>query len=806
MKYILYLFLVFFSNLSFIQAQVSFGLPQKFNDQWKFKLDDNAQYLYPDFDDHQWRVVDLPHDWSIEAPLSPSLASCTGYLPGGIGWYIKSIHVPDSLKEKKIFIYFEGIYNKSEVYINGNLLGKRPNGYVSFMYDLTPYIQYNKENSLSVRVDHHEYADSRWYTGSGIYRNVWLIISEKVHIDQWGVFWHAPEISSKKAVVNVQVKVKNESRLKQNLTVRTELLSAEGEVVAQKSKKIFIPDTDSIGTIDLSVNVINPNLWNIQNPYLYRLKTSLQRDGKIIDESYTTVGLRKIMFDSKKGFALNDEWIKIKGVCIHHDAGCLGAAVPRKVWKRRLLNLKELGCNAIRMSHNPHAPDLYDLCDELGFLVMDEAFDEWKYPKKKSITGWNTGIPGYEGSFSFFEEWSDQDIRDMVLRNRNHPSVIMWSIGNEIDFPNDPYSHPILETATFNQPSVLGYLPNNPPAQELGSIARRLVNNVKELDSSRPVTAALAGAVMSNETDYPFVLDIVGYNYSEFQYQIDHEKFPERIMFGSETNNSFANWKAVRDNSYIFGQFIWTGIDYLGESREWPSRGYKHGLLDLAGFQKPEGFFRQAMWDDKPFIYIGTYLPNQKPDRSLNALPIWNYQLGETVRVVCYTNCQQALLLLNGHEIGQIKRYNDNSGYISWDIPFNPGNLEVVGLHEGKEVSRHVIQTSDRPHKIIAKVEESILSKEKDMTHVVIQIVDQNGIPVLLSDNEITCIIKGPLKLLGLESGDNSDMGDYRDNKQRVYNGRLVAYIQTIGEEGKAKISFSSPWLQTAEIDLDITK
>ncbi|HBX44410.1 MAG TPA: glycoside hydrolase family 2 [Porphyromonadaceae bacterium] len=785
-----------------IYAQVSFGIPQMINEDWLFQLGDDPKALAMDYDDSKWRKVDLPHDWSVEAPLSPHLASCTGYLPGGIGWYRKALFIPDLDKERKVFIYFEGIYNKSEVYINGQLLGKRPNGYISFMYDLTPYIQFGKENILSVRVDHSEYADSRWYTGSGIYRNVWLVYSDKVHIDQWGVFWQAKNITRKDAVLDVQVNVKNESSQKQDLTVFVELFSAEGKMVAEKSKKILMRGSSLLSSTELSLKIKKPVLWGMENPYLYRLRTSIISGNKVLDESELTVGIRSLKFDPDKGFALNGEWMKIKGVCIHHDAGCLGSAVPRKVWKRRLQNLKKIGCNAIRMSHNPQAPDVYDLCDELGLLVMDEAFDEWKYPKKKSITGWNTGVPGYQGSFSFFEEWSDRDIRDMVLRNRNHPSIIMWSIGNEIDFPNDPYSHPVLETATFNQPSVIGYLPDHPSAEELGKIAKRLAGNVRSLDTSRPVTAALAGAVMSNETEYPFVLDIVGYNYSEFQYKEDHLQYPERVMFGSETNNSFAGWKATRDNDFIFGQFLWTGIDYVGESREWPSRGYKHGLLDLAGFQKPEGFFRQAMWDTKPFIYIGTYNPNRDPNRSVNALPIWNYSKGENIRVVCYTNCQQAQLVLNGQTISTVKEYDDNVGFIAWDIPFQIGKLEVVGLNGKKEAVRYAIVTSGRPYKIIAEIDNLTLHKNKDLAHIAIQIVDEMGLPVLLSDDEITCQIEGPAKLLGLESGNNADMGNYRDNVQRVHNGRLMAYIETTGSEGNVKVTFSSPWLKTAEVYL----
>jgi len=530
----------------------------------------------------------------------------------------------------------------------------------------------------------------------------------------------------------------------------------------------------------------------------------LSVDGKIVDESVCKAGIRTLQFDANKGFALNGAWMKMKGVCIHHDGGVLGSAVPHQVWERRLKTLKSLGCNAIRMSHNLQAPDVYELCDELGLLVMDEGFDEFEFPKKKWLSGWNVGEPGFQGTFDFFEEWSDRDVASMVLRDRNHPSVVMWSIGNEVDYPNDPYSHPILNGSEFNQPVSGGYDPKKPGAERLGPIGKRLSGDIRAIDTSRPVTGALAGVVMTNETDYPKYLDVVGYNYSEDRYTMDHKKYPGRIIYGSENGHSYASWKAVRDNEYISGQFIWTGFDYLGESNPWPSRGFNSGMIDLAGFIKPRGYYRMAMWCEQPVTYIGTYLLTDNNRRGLwdSALPIWNYSEGDTVRVVCYTNCPQSQLLLNGAPIGSPRNLDDNTGIIFWDVPFKTGKLEVLGLQEGKEAARFSIQTSERSYAIIATPDKTSASKNRDLVHVTLQIIDQNGVPVMLADDEVTCTITGPARLLGLESANNTDMSDYRDNSHRVYHGSMLAYIQTTGQPGEVTLTFTAPWLTSAKVTL----
>ena len=782
-------------------AQVSFGKPEKINDGWQFYPGDAENAPSVDFDAGRWRTLDLPHDWSVEGTLNPSLASCTGYLPGGIGWYRKSISIPREKRQEKIYLYFEGVYNRSEVFVNGQSVGVRPNGYISFMYDVTPFVRFGEPNVIAVRVDHSRSADSRWYSGSGIYRDVWLITAGQIHIAQWGVFCHTQTAGNRKAILTVETEIENASGQKVDLTVVQQLLTADGKEVAQSTKKTGFSDHL---VQELTVN--NPVLWSTQHPNLYQLKTTLLQNGKIIDETTTSIGIRTFTFDPDRGFALNGQWMKMKGVCIHHDAGVLGAAVPREVWKRRIEILKETGCNSIRMSHNPQATDVYQLCDELGLLVMDEAFDEWEFPKRKWLKGWNVGIPGFEGSYDFFDEWSSRNAADMVRRDRNHASIFAWSIGNEVDYPNDPYSHPVLDGTTISQPIYGGYQPDRPDAMRLGKVAGRLASVIREHDTSRPVTGALAGIVMSNATAYPDALDIVGYNYTENRYAEDHAFYPKRIIYGSENRHDMMAWKSVRDNEFIFGQFLWTGIDFLGEAGAWPSRGSQAGLLDLCGFMKPRAYFRQALWAEKPVAYLGAYPVQEGRRASIDAAwPVWNFDDGRMIRVVCFTNAAKAKLLLNGNEIGQTKNYDDETGFISWDIPFMQGTLEVAGMDaSGNKTCGYTIRSSGRPFALTASSDHTDITKDKGLAQVSVQVTDADGIPVIMSDDELTCTIEGPARLLGLEAGNHADMGNYRDHVQRVFRGRLLAYIQATGDPGRITVKFSAPWLEPATVYIDV--
>ncbi len=797
---------LFFANT--VKAQVSFGKPEKINSAWKFNLGDDPKASSPGFDDQHWQKVNLPHDWSVKGHLSPSLASCTGYLPGGIGWYRKSIEIPATKQGEKVYLYFEGIYNHSEVYINGHTLGNRPNGYVSLMYDATPYIEFGKSNVIAVRVDHSKYADSRWYTGSGIYRDVWLVYAHPVHIAQWGVYAYPELKSNREAIVHIETEIENNTDNARSLVIQNELISPEGKVIARSEKKIQVAAGQNNKSIT-QLRVTNPQLWNLNHPALYCLKTKLIQRGNVIDESVLKTGIRSFAFDANKGLALNGKSVKVKGVCLHHDAGALGAASYKDVWKRRLLTLKEIGVNAIRTSHNPQATHLYELCDELGLLVMDEAFDEWELPKRKWIEGWNVGTPGFQGASEYFEAWGEKDLADMVRRDRNHVSIFAWSIGNEIDYPDDPYSLPVVHTG-FTQQIYNDTVNEKPNAMRLGDIAKRLVDVVKAYDNSRPVTAGLAGVDMSNKTGYPGSLDIVGYNYTESRYESDHATYPYRVIYGSENGHSVAAWKAVKENDYIFGQFLWTGIDYLGESGKWPSRGFNSGLVDLSGFIKPRGYFRKSLWSESPMAYIGTYQVSAEGSSvdnnklSIDAWPLWNYIEGQIIRVVCYTNAAKARLLLNGKVVGEVKDYEEGSGMIYWDILYQAGKLEVEGLNNNLElIANSLIQTTGRPHALIVSKEEPVITKTDGIAQLIVQVVDQDGVPVIVSDDEVSCHISGPGCLLGLEAGNNNDMGDYTDNKQRVYKGRMTAYIQSTNEGGPVKVKFSAPWLQSVETQIE---
>lgn len=779
-----------------------FGKQELMNDDWFFKLGDQKEWSNKNIDHSQWRKLDLPHDWSKESAASPEYASCTGYLPGGIGWYRKEFKIPANNRSKRTYVYFEGVYNNSEVFVNGKWVGKRPNGYVSFLYDLTPYLSFDGNNTLAIRVDHTQYADSRWYTGSGIYRNVYLVTAEAIHIREWGVSCVA-DVKEKNAQLTLQTELINKSKSTSNIQIIHEIFSPNNKRVATQSADcLSVPD--SIAKNKVTIDIANPELWSLENPALYTIRTRIYKNGKLLDEAENRTGIRTLTFDADKGFALNGKFMKVKGVCIHHDAGCLGAAVPKEVWRRRLMQLKKIGCNAIRMSHNPQSPCVYDLCDELGILVNNEAFDEWEYPKKKWISGWNKGKPGFQGPASYFLEWGKKDLADMVRRDRNHPSVIMWSIGNEVDYPNDPYSHPILDKEGIGQQHVKGYLKDHPHAERLGDIARELAAEVKKYDQSRPVTAALAGAVMSNETEYPAALDIVGYNYTENRYLSDHQKYPKRIFYGSETRHDLDAWKAVRDNPFIFGQFIWTGFDYLGEAGPWPSRGFTTGLIDLAGNIKPGGFFRRSLWLETPTIYLGTY-KTEKNKKSLltNAPATWNYKPGEEVRVVTYTNCEEAELYLNGQLIGQRKPYDPQTGIIYWDVPFSPGTLEVVGYNRNEQVSKDSLFTVDRPYAIKASLDKTKNIKDGECVHLEIQIVDKNGHLVPMADNDITCKLEGNARLLGLESGSNNASDNFRDNRQMCKKGRLTGYILVKGR-GELIVNLTSPSLKSAILKIDL--
>jgi beta-galactosidase len=783
-----------------------------FNENWKFFKGDQANAFLTTYNDNDWRSVDLPHDWSIEGPFDTKWASATAYLPAGIGWYRKTFTVPTNDKNKKVFIYFEGISKNGEVWINGHYLGKRPNGYISYQYDLSPYLNFGKQNILAVKVDHQEFADSRWYAGSGIYRNVFLITTDRLHIKKWGVFTTTPQVSKEKATMAVNVAIENNSTVNQTIEIQNTLSDSKGKIVAHATKSISVSASEEIVS-DVSLEISNPALWSTEQPSLYTLSTVLKKGTVLLDKIDTKVGIRDFHFDPNTGFTLNGLPMKIKGVCVHHDAGCLGAAVPNGVWERRLLRLKEMGCNSIRMSHNPHATELYDLCDKLGFLVMDEAFDEWEGGKNKWIQGWNVGTPGTQGYHESFAEWHERDLRDQILRNRNHPSIIMWSIGNELDYPNDPYSHPILDIGTNPQIFGRGYHPEAPNADRLGVLSRELVKIVKQYDTTRPVTAALAAAIISNETGYADALDIAGYNYQEYRYADDHKKYPNRIILGSENGFAKDAWDDVAKNDFISGQYIWTGIEYLGEAGKFPAKHSTSGLLDLGGLKKPEYFFRQSLWSDKPMVYIGTTLITNRDEATSfwtqkKADPTWNYAKGDKIRISCFTNCSSVELFLNNKSLGTKKRADfEKTGVIYWDTPFEAGTLKAIAKNANNKEIVQILKSAGPPTSITATADTKQMSSSKHgLAQIELTITDINGIPVFLTQPEISCAINGSAKLLGLENSNPTDTTRYKINKRKAYKGRLVAYVQAADKVGPVKLTFSSPGLKPAIVELEVIK
>jgi len=803
--------LIFFL-ISFV-FQVSGGQPvgreiQNFNFNWKFIKGDQPGAEKTSFNDSGWRTLDLPQDWSIEGPFSREWASGTGYLPGGIGWYRKTFNISSDMVGRKIFIYFEGVYENSEVWINGTYLGKRPNGYISFQYDLSPWLKYGKENIIAVKVDHSKYGDSRWYTGSGIYRNVKLVITSPVHIKNWGVRYTTPEISPEKAKLNIEVTVLNELKTASTFNISNYLIAGK-DTIGKTSQKIALePSGEKV--VFQTIDVIKPKIWDVDDPNLYSLVTILE--GKDTKDNLTTeVGFRSFRFDADKGFFLNGKNIKLKGICLHQDAGALGSAVPRKEFERRLDILKELGCNSIRTSHNPYSPDFLELCDIKGFIVIDEAFDEWELPKKKWIEGWNKGTPGKDGYSSVFKDWATTDLTDFVLRDRNHPSVFMWSIGNEIDYPNDPYTHPILSTQA-NPQTFAKYDQKLPDANRLGEVARELVATIKKLDTTRPVTAGLASVLMSNETGYADALDVVGYNYQEFRYPSDHLKYPKRPIYGSENSMTLEAWNTVAKNDYVIGQFIWTGFEYLGEAGQWPSRHSTSGIIDLAGNKKPEFYFRQSLWSDKPMVWLGTS-NKAAPSGPTNLWshkrvePLWNWNEGQVISVNAFTNCEEVELFLNNKSLGTQKLADSKSRVITWDVPYKDGVLKAIARDNGKDVATYELKTTGAPLTINSRCDATVIKADRqDIARIYVTLCDNNGNTVYNAENEIGCAISGPVRLIGMEDANPVNTDNYKDNKQKSFHGKLLIYIQSLDKPGKAEISLTSPGLKSTTVQLDIVK
>ena len=657
---------------------------------------------------------------------------------------------------------------------------------------MTEYINFAPEtNVIAVRVDHSQFADSRWYTGSGIYRNVRLRITDPLHIAHWGTYVTTPVIDNSNAQIKIETTVNNYDKVQRAFQLQSDIIDQQGKIVAsQKTSHTLAEKKDEVITHQLSVS--NPQFWDIESPYLYQLKSTIKAGDKIIDSTTTPFGIRSFRFDPNKGFFLNGKNIKIKGVCLHHDAGCVGAAVPVKMWKRRLESIKQIGVNAIRTSHNPPSPEFLDLCDQMGFIVMDEAFDEFTPGKNKWVKGRNIGTASKAGYNEVFEQWAVRDIRDMVRRDRNHPSIILWSIGNEIDYANDPFSHPALGES---------YRPQNPPAENMTKYGRLLVKAVKQLDTTRPVTAALANIQVSNAVGFAEILDVVGYNYQEQYYEKDHNDYPQRCIIGGENDSDLSAWEAVEKNDYVPGQFIWIGFDYLGEADAWPNKAWRRGLFDLCGFKKPAGWFRQSIWTTEPMVYLAcqeTAAGRRRPS-SLDWQRLrshWNWPEGKQISVFCCTNCDEVELFLNGTSLGSKSGNEAKERTLSWEIPFTSGSLKAVGKRNSRAVCEYVLHTAGQPAQIKLFADtKQLIADGKDISHIEFCVVDAKGILVPDAQVLVTFDVKGPARIIGLGNSNPNSHEPHRGDSHSTWLGRGLLVLQstklpgTVSLRANAKLS-----------------
>lgn len=796
------------------------------NENWRFHLGECEEAWYKGYDDGGWRSVMLPHDWSVELPFSEKYSSGTGYLAGGIGWYRLHFGLPEEYEGKSVRLVFDGVYKNSQVWCNSYYLGKRPNGYITFSYDITDFVHFGEAgNEISVKVTHTDLADSRWFTGSGITRKVSLVIEEPVHPVPYGIFFRTTGVENgaeKFADVEICHEIENRGGWDVSVEAVTVLTDETGTEAVRLTGRALL-GAGSCGGLRMAGRVNRVRLWSTECPHLYRMDTYYSVNGEApYLAGRERVGIRTFLFDPDRGFFLNGRETKIRGVCVHHDGGCLGAAVTAEVWERRLERLKECGCNAIRCSHNPHMPELYGLCDEMGFLMMDEAFDEWENAKNKWWAGHNVYPPAHQGYFEDFPQWHQQDLKDMVRRDRNHPSVILWSIGNEIDYPNDPYCHPMFRTMTGNNDAQKpaaerAYDENKPNAERLAVLAGRLADIVRQEDDSRPVTLAAAFPELSSRLGFLDPLDVVGYNYKENLYEEDHRRFPGKPFLGSENGHGYEAWRAVADHPYISGQFLWTGIDYLGEAHGWPIRGSRAGLLTCAGDRKPEFYRRKSFWSEDKMLHIASGRENRSPMEES-----WNYTPGEMVLVKCYSNLPQVRLFLNGKEAGWQRGYNDDGAYV-FPVAYEEGCLKAEGLDsEGCVCITKKLMTASSAEKLECRIWKRAGRGQEPpaaggmagtrrggekgyLYQLEFRLVDREGRRTVGDDREVRVTVSGGGELAGLENGCLEDITPYSSSFRSTWQGRLLAYVRrtdtgeinVTAEVGTGEISYC----ETIQVD-----
>lgn len=767
-----FLFVIMPSILNGQEEKLTGRTVLNFDAGWHFLKDEIIGAEDPSFDDSEWRILDVPHDWSIEGPYDRSNPTSRGggYLPAGVGWYRKSFALSESNANKKVFIEFDGIMANSDVWINGFHLGKRPYGYISFSYDITDHLQFGegKPNVISVRADNTIQPASRYYAGAGIYRHVRMVITDPVHIDHWGVYISTSEIDGKRAKVNLQTKIINESSSTNQIALVTTILNPEGKSVRTTEALQSILPGSSI-TVNQTIEVVNPKLWDIDQPNMYVAVSRIKKGANTVDQQTNNFGIRNSEFKAATGYWLNGKNIKIKGVCLHHDAGALGSAVPLRAWEKRLELLKEAGVNAIRTGHNPFAPEFLDLCDRFGFLVMDETFDTWNAAKPNGEKGYNL----------YFDKWWDEDTGDMVLRDRNHPSIIIYSVGNEIrDNLND--------SAGFKKYK---------DQQDL----------VHKLDPGRPVTMALFRPNVSKVYSNGFVemMDVVGQNYRENELVDAHLANPERIVIGTENGHGLAAWQILRDNPFMSGQFLWIGIDYLGEAL-WPAISFDSGLFDRTGGWKQLGYQRQSWWSENPVVHIVRKEYNAgEGDWVTNWTPV-DFGTYDDARVQVYSNCDEVELFLNGKSLGKKEKPDDDSPR-SWEVTFEKGTLTAIARNGGMEVATDQLKTAGSPASIILTADKSKITKSwDDISYITANIVDEDGIICPNTDNLISFTVSETGIICAVDNADPKSHEAYQGYKRHAFNGQCIAIIRAKTESGRIAITASSPELKPGSITIDI--
>ncbi len=814
-----------------------------FNFDWKFtELQDTISNIEAPFADADWRDIRLPHDWSVEHSFDSTLEGCVGYLPGGVGVYQKHFVTPASTEEKNTYIVFDGVYNNSKYWINGEYLGENPYGYSPVYFDLTSKLKTDgSENIITVYVDHSRFADSRWYTGSGIYRNVKLVTVNKLHIPVWGTFITTPVITDNAAKVDLKVDVLNATKSEQTFQIETKIIDSEGTKVAEVSGSFALAASDK-KTFEQKMSVKEPELWHFDSPNMYKAVTSIVVDGKVVDEYTTPFGIRQLSFEPLKGFFLNGEPTLVKGVCIHHAAGLVGAAVPRGVWKRRLQALKDGGVNAIRTSHNPFSEEFLDLCDEMGFLVQSELFDEFDNPKDKRLNFQDRHddyiTRGYD---EHFQEWAKSDLTRTILRDRNHPCIYQWSIGNEIEWTYMNYRY-VTGFWTPEDPDkdlgFWGHMPKYSPEELkkrydeiekgkyiLTETAEKLNKWVKEIDTTRPTTMNMIIPQTSHVSGYANAVDIGGYSYRLKIMPWAQTYWPAKQVTINECSGDWNDWKYVLEQPGVFSMYMWTGIDYMGEAHDqWPVKGRYGDMLDLAGFKYPGWNFFKSIWVNEPFIAMGTEEISKTKFRveKYTGLAIpkenvwdayrwadtrdfhWNYNQGDTVLVEVASNYATVELLLNGKSLGYRSMSETNNRLFYWAVPYEPGTLTAKAGFNGEEIIAE-LKTVGKAVDFKVEIDNTKLKADGyDVAHFVVQLVDEKGQAVKTENAKVNFSFDGDIRLLGVDNGARDNTQDFQSNTIITAKGRTLAIFQSNLTSGIATVKVQVVGIGEKEISLTL--